>query len=120
LGEEGNSDDDSHSLEITLGSEQTLIARASIGELLHSQSLLDLVHLKLDERVLSVAATVVLADDLSRFLNSAVVDEPSGGLGDEHDEEELEKGRKTLEKGWDSPSPVVLNSEGTESGPGGD
>lgn len=80
----------------------------------------DLVHLKVDEGISRVAVTVPLEQDGSGFFNTAVRDQPSWRLGDEpKDKDELNGGRETLESGWDSPGPGVVETEGTVGYPSG-
>ena len=119
LREEGNTDNGSHTPSVSRCGEEGLVGRALSSFLLHSDSLLHLCHLKVDERVVKVTSTVVLGDDSGSLLLPSVVDEPSWRLGNQEDEEELEDRGKTLKDRGDSPGPGVGDAEGTVGRPGG-
>jgi hypothetical protein len=119
LREEGDGNNDPHSLKVTPGLEQREVGRSSLGLLFESQSFLDFLVLEFDEGIVRVASTVVLSDNVNSFLISTVVDEPSRGLGDKVDEDELDDGSKSLEDRGDSPRPGALNSESTVGRPTG-
>ena len=61
----------------------------------------------------------MLSDNMDGFLISTSIDQPSGGLGDEPNENELDGRCQSLEDGGDSPCPSAHDSEGTVCGPTG-
>jgi hypothetical protein len=119
LREEGEGDDDPHSLEVTSALEKRDVAGRLLGLFFESKSLLDFLVLEFDQWVITVPSTVVLSDDMNSFLISTSVDQPSRGLGDEPDEDELDDRCQSLEDGRNSPCPGARNSEGSVSGPTG-
>jgi len=90
LREEGDSDNNPHSLEITLSLEKRDVGRCSLGLLFKPQSFLDFLILEFDQWVVRVASAVMLSDDMDSVFVSAVINKPSRGLGDEPDEDELD------------------------------
>lgn len=116
LGEYTDTDDDPHAAAVTWGAEQ--IDPRNAGSLrLESESLLDFVVLESNKWVIKVTTSVVPGDDLLAALILALVDQPTRGLGEEPDEQELDDGREGLEDGGDTPGPVGVDAEGTESRP---
>jgi hypothetical protein len=120
LGEEGDGDNDPHPLQVTPTLEQAEPARALSGFPLEVDGGLAFVEFVLGKRVRSVPSTVVLDEEVHSTLFLAVVDVPSGRLGDQEDEDDLEHRGETLQEGGDSPGPSVGDSESSVGGPGGD
>lgn len=60
---------------------------------------------------------MVLGDDIDGLLVLAVVDQPSRGLGDHENKDELDQRGDTLQDRGNSPAPSVVDSESTKSGP---
>jgi hypothetical protein len=120
LGKEGDGDNDPHPLQVTPALEQAEPGRALRGFPLEVDGRLALVEFVLGKRVRSVPGTVVLDEEVHSTLFLAVVDVPSGRLGDQEDEDDLEDRGETLQEGGDSPGPSVGDSESSVGGPGGD
>ena len=80
LGEEGKSNDDPHSLEVTPLGEHCLVRARVGGFLFDSEGFLDLFVLESDQGVVMIVAAVVFGENGDGFLITAVVDEPSGRL----------------------------------------
>jgi hypothetical protein len=97
LREKGDSDNNPHSLEITLSLEQGDVGRLCLGLLFDPQSFLDFLVFELDQWVVRVSSTMVLSNDMDSVLVSTMIDEPSRGFGDEPDEDELDCRSKSLQ-----------------------
>lgn len=136
LGEEGDGDDDQHSPLVALADKERLEAAAVVGFLFDLQGVPDLFEFVGGQRVRLVTSAMVLDENFAGSFLSTLVHQPTGRLGDGEDECNLGKGQqgssscsdatdlqdtgKTLQEGRDSPRPVVVDSEGTVCGPGGD
>lgn len=120
LREEGNGDDDPHAASVTGGGEQAAVTDVSGNGAIELDGGLDLLVLVKDERVLVVAVRVVVTEDVESLLLTTLGDQPTRGLGNEPDEEDLGDGGESLEGRGDTPRPSVLDVEGTEGRPGGD
>lgn len=77
-------------------SEKLRDARGLGVRLLVADSLLDLSKLKLDKRVVEVTPAVVVSKDSASLLLVALIDEPTGRLGNPIYEGELNGGGNTL------------------------
>jgi len=56
---------------------------------------------------------VVLADNVTRFVDAVFGDEPAGGFNDPEETENLDDGRERLEERGNTPGPVGRYTEGT-------
>jgi hypothetical protein len=118
LGEDTNADDDPHAATISGSAEEIEPADASSLSL-ESKSLLDFIVLEGDERVRDVTVCVPSGDDVLGLFITTLVDQPTRGLGEEPNEEDLDDRGQTLESRGDTPRPIVIDTEGTEGGPSG-
>lgn len=118
--EECQGNNDSHSLEVSLGSEHRLVRARPGGLLLESERFFNLLILESDEWVVPVTATVVLCENVNSLRIPTMVDEPSWRLGEEEDERCLNHWGDTLKGRGDSPSPSRLNAESTKGRPSSD
>lgn len=119
MGEEGNGNDDDHTLPVTGGSIEGRPANVGGDGAVELNTSLDLVVLKEHKGISLIAVSVVVSEGLQSLRLPALGDEPTRRLRCEQDKEELENGRKTLEDGGDAPCPVVGDELRTESGPRG-
>jgi len=103
LREEGDGENDPHSLLVSLSSEERQPGRTVLGLTLDLNSGLALVEFVLSQRVLVIIGTVVLDEESHGLLFPAIVDAPSRGFGDEPDQDDLRDRRKTLEQRRDTP-----------------
>jgi len=117
LGEETGENADNHTMTVTLGGPEL---RDTLGKLgLEGNSLLDLLEFEKDKLVLGVSTTVVLGEDSESLLVAIDGDQPTWGFWDPENERNHDNSWSSLEDGWNSPRPVVLNAVGTIGGPGG-
>ena len=82
---------------------RTRAVESRLTLLVHRDGGLDLLVLVEHERVGLVAVGVVVGERVERLGVLALADEPTGGLGHEPDEEELEHGGDRLQDGRDAP-----------------
>lgn len=108
--------DDPHAATISGCAEKIEPVDAS-SLVLESESLLDFVVLESDKRVRDITVCVPPGDDVLGLFVTALVDQPTRGFREEPDEEDLDDGGQTLESRGDTPRPIVIDTEGTESGP---
>ena len=119
LGEETSGQENDQTVTVTLGADELLPAvTLELG--LHLESVLDLLKLENNDLVVEVTVGVDVRENLVGTLLVTLADVPSWRLWNEPDEAELEEGWESLNDGWDSPGPVVVDLVGTESQPGGD
>ena len=83
----------------------------------HLDSSLDLLELIEDQGVALIAVSVIISERLKRLGLLALADKPTRGLGNEPDQEELQKGWDGLEEGRDTPRPTAVDTRCTESRP---
>lgn len=102
-GKRALTDDDTHTLQVALGTEQLQIRRRLAQSCLGIERLLDLIVLELDERVGAIPIRMEARQDLDRLLVLAVLDEEARALGHEPHEAELDNGGDHLEDGGDAP-----------------
>ena len=103
LGEEREGNNDTHALEVATGLEEREPADLGSDLTVELDGGLDFLVLVLDERVLVVAVRVVVGEQLEGVGVAALADEPTGRLGREPDEDDLDDGGETLESGGDTP-----------------
>lgn len=118
LRDDAERDDDGKTPAVTLGPEEVEVAGRLGGVLLHQDGLLDLAVLELDGGVVVVAAGVVLGQDGQCLFGPVLVDEESGGLGDEPDTDELNDRGDDLDEGDGAPAPVVVDVGSTPADTG--
>jgi len=119
LGEEGESDDDTHALEVAGGLEEGGPSNLLSDGAVELDGSLDFLVLVLDERILLIAVGVVVGEDLESLGVAVLADQPTRGLGSEPDKGDLDDGGETLESRGNTPAPGVLEPEGTEGSPRG-
>ena len=119
LREEGETDDDPHTTTVSRSSEERLPSNGVLDRTIHLDSGLDLLILVLDKRILVIPIGMVISQNLERLLVPLLMNQPTWGFRAEVDEEDLEDGREGLEDGRETPRPVALHAESTESRPGG-
>jgi len=103
LREEGNGDDNPHAASVTGGGEEAAVTNVGGDGAIELDGGLDFLVLVNDKRVLVVSASVVVTQDVESLLLTALGDQPTRGLGNEPDEEDLCDGREGLESGGDTP-----------------
>jgi hypothetical protein len=103
LREEGDGENDPHSLLVSLASEEGQPSRTMLGLTLDHDSGLALVKLELSQRILVVTGTVISNEESEGLFFLAIVDAPSRGFGDEPDQDDLNDRGKTLEERRDTP-----------------
>jgi hypothetical protein len=118
LGEESERDDDAHTLAVAGGHDERLVADVGGDGAIELDGSLNFLVLVLHERVLVVAVSVVVRERLERLRIATLGHEPTGRLGCEEDERDLEDGGQTLEDGRDTPRPARVDLEGTVGSPG--
>ena len=116
--EEGDGDDDGHTLPVTRSGPESRPANVGRDGAVELDASLDLVELVKDETVSLVTVGMVVCEGAERLGLLALTDEPTGRLGDEPDEEELEDRGDRLEDGGDTPCPLAVDPRRAESGPG--
>ena len=109
LREQTKRNDEHKSVPVSLGPDEVRERRALLGEELEANGLLDLLELELDQRVVNVAISVVLAEHLKRVLGPLLRQQPTRRLGNPEDEHELDDRGKSLDESGDSPRPTVVH-----------
>lgn len=118
LGDDTEGDDDGQPPAVTLGAEEVHVGGGPVGLLLDADGLLDLLELELDGSIVGVATSVPGGKDVEGLLVPVLVDEETGGLGDEPDEGELDEGGDDLDEGDGTPRPVVVDVGSSPSNAG--
>ena len=85
--------------------------------LVHLDGGFDLLELVDHQRVPLISICMVVREGAESLRVLALADEPTGGLWDEPDQEELEDRRDSLEDGGDTPGPVALDASSAERRP---
>jgi len=118
LREEGEGDDDAHTLAVSNSGEESGPADLLSDSAVELDGSLDFIVLVLDEWILLVTITVVVCEGLQSLSIATLVDQPTRRLGSEPDESDLNDGRETLKSGGCAPGPGVLDLEGSVGRPG--
>jgi len=117
LREETEGDDEHESVPVALGLEEIEVGGALLSVEFEADGLLDLLVLELDQRVVDVAVSVVLSENLKGLLGPLLGEQPTRRFGDPEDEHELDDGGESLDQSRDSPRPVVVNVLSAERDP---
>jgi len=118
LREYTDTDDDPHAAAITWSAEQ--VDPRDAGSLrFESNGLFDFVVLESDQGMVEITTSVISGDDRLGTLVLTPVDQPTRRLWDEPHKEQLDDRREGLEDGRDTPRPIAVDTEGTESRPSG-
>jgi hypothetical protein len=117
LREESDGDNNPEAATVT-GCPQEREVRDGVSDLtLETESLLDFLSLEQDEGVPGVAAlkSVVLGEHMDGLVLLALGDEPTRGLGDEEEDDDLENGHESHHRGGDTPCSRSVDTESAES-----
>ena len=103
LREEAQGEQNHQSVAVALGPEEVKIRAIRTCLHLHLNCLLNFAVFKLHRWVVDVAITVVMGQDVERFLVLVFRHEVSRGFWDPPDEDDLNNGRDALAKGRNAP-----------------
>jgi len=85
--------------------------------LFHTESVVDFLHFELDDGVLGIAIGMGPGKGVESLFRLAFGDEETRGFVNNPYENQLEDGRKCLNKRRSTPRPVISNMEGSEREP---